>query len=129
MTTTPASTTNAAAPAPTTPTIIHSNTARFPLGQIMATPGALELLQETGFSAAALISRHVHGDWGDLCEEDRTENEFAVTRRMRILSCYRLVDAARLAATPTEKRSSLPTLWIISEADRSVTTLLRPSDY
>lgn len=129
MTTTPTSTTNAAAPAPTTPTIIYSNTARFPLGQIVATPGALELLQETGFSAAALISRHVHGDWGDLCEEDRTENEFAVTRRLRILSCYRLVDAARLAATPTEKRSSLPTLWIISEADRSVTTLLRPSDY
>ena len=129
MTTAPTSTTNAVAPAPTTPTIIYSNTARFPLGQIVATPGALELLQETGFSAAALISRHVHGDWGDLCEEDRTENEFSVTRRLRILSCYRLVDAARLAATPTEKRSSLPTLWIISEADRSVTTLLRPSDY
>ena len=129
MTTTPTSTTNAAAPAPTTPTIIYSNNARFPLGQIVATPGALELLQETGFSAAALISRHVHGDWGDLCEEDRTENEFSVTRRLRILSCYRLVDAARLAATPTDKRSSLPTLWIITEADRSVTTLLRPSDY
>ena len=129
MTTAPTSTTNAVAPAPTTPTIIYSNTARFPLGQIVATPGALELLQETGFSAAALISRHVQGDGGDLCEEDRAENEFAVSRRLRILSCYRLVDAARLAATPTEKRSSLPTLWIISEADRSVTTLLRPSDY
>ena len=62
MTTTPTSTTNAAAPAPTTPTIIYSNNARFPLGQIVATPGALELLQETGFSAAALISRHVQGD-------------------------------------------------------------------
>ena len=129
MTTTPTSTTNAAAPAPTIPTIIYSNTARFPLGQIVATPGALELLQETGFSAAALISRHAQGDSGDLCEEDRAENEFAVTRRLRILSCYRLVDAARLAATPTDKRSSLPTLWIITEADRSVTTLLRPSDY
>ena len=95
MTTTPTSTTNAAARAPTTPTIIYSNTARFPLGQIVATPGALELLQETGFSAAALISRHVHGSWGDLSEEDRAENEFAVTRRLRILSCYRLVDAER----------------------------------
>ncbi len=129
MTTTPASTSIAVAPARTTPTIIYSNTARFPLGQIVATPGALALLQKTGFSAAALISRHVHGDWGDLFEEDRTENEFAVTRRLRILSCYRLVDATRLAATPAEKRSSLPTLWIISDADRSVTTLLRPSDY
>ena len=129
MTTAPTSTTNAVAPAPTTPTIIYSNTARFPLGQIVATPGALELLQETGFSAAALISRHVHGDWGDLCEEDRAENEFAVSRRLRILSCYRLVDAERLAATPREMRSSLPTLLVITEADRSVTTLLLPSDY
>lgn len=129
MTTTPTSATNAAAPARTAPTIIYSNTARFPLGQIAATPGALELLQETGFSAAALISRHVHGSWGDLCEEDRTDNEFAVTRRLRILSCYRLVDAERLAATPREKRSSLPTLLVITEADRSVTTLLLPSDY
>ena len=129
MTTTPTSPTNAAAPAPTTPTIIYSNTARFPLGQIVATPGALELLQETGFSAAALISRHVHGSWGDLCDEDREENEFAVTRRLRILSCYRLVDAERLAAKPLDKRSALPTLWIITEADRSVTTLLRPDEY
>jgi len=93
MTTTATFTTYAAAPAPTTPTIIYSNTARFPLGQIAATPGALELLQKTGFSAAALISRHVHGDWGDLCEDDRAENEFAVNRRLRILSCYPLVDA------------------------------------
>ena len=129
MTTTPTSTTNAAAPAPTTPTIIYSNTARFPLGQIVATPGALELLQETGFSAAALCHRHVQSDWGDLCDEDRAENDFAVTRRLRILSCYRLVDAERLAATPRDKRSSLPTLWIITEADRSVTTLLRPDEY
>lgn len=127
MTTTPAS--KAVAPASTTPTIIFSDSARFPLGQIVATPGALELLQEVGFSAAALISRHVHGDWGDLCDEDRAENEFAVTRRLRILSCYRLVDAERLAATPRDKRSALPTLWIITEADRSVTTLLRPDEY
>ena len=129
MTTTPESTSSLASSTPTTPTIIYSNTARFPLGQIVATPGALELLQETGFSAAALISRHVHGDWGDLCEEDRAENEFAVSRRLRILSCYRLVDAERLAATPREMRSSLPTLLVITEADRSVTTLLLPSDY
>ncbi len=118
-----------ATPKPTTPTIIFSNSARFPLGQIVATPGALELLQETGFSAAALISRHVHGDGGDLCDEDRAENEFAMTRRLRILSCYRLVDAERMAAAPRDKRSSLPTLWIITEADRSFTTLLRPDEY
>ena len=129
MTTTPASTSSLASPSPNAATIIYSNSAKFPLGQIVATPGALELLQETGFSAAALISRHVHADWGDVCDEDRAENDFAITHHIRILSCYRLVDAERLAATPRDKRSSLPTLWIITEADRSVTTLLLPSDY
>ena len=118
MTTTPESTSSLASFTHTVATIIYSNTAKFPLGQIVATPGALELLQETGFSAAALCRRHVQSDWGDLCDEDRAENDFAVTRRLRILSCYRLVDAERLAATPRDKRSSLPTLWIITEADR-----------
>lgn len=129
MTTKPESTSSLASSSTTAATIIYSRSAKFPLGQIVATPGALGLLQETGFSAAALISRHVHGSWGDLCEEDRAENEFAVTRRLRILSCYRLVDAERLAETPLDKRSALPTLWIITEADRSVTTLLRPDEY
>lgn len=129
MTNTPESTSSSTPSKPTAATIIYSNTARFPSGQIVAAPGALELLQETGFSPAALINRHVHGDWGDLCDEDRAENDFAVTRRLRILSCYRLVDAERLAATPRDKRSSLPTLWIITEADRSITTLLRPDEY
>ena len=129
MTTTHESTSSLAPSAPTVATIIYSNSAKFPLGQIVATPGALELLQETGFSAAALCRRHVQSDGGDLCEEDREENDYAVTRRLRILSCYRLVDAERLAATPRDKRSSLPALWIITEADRSVTTLLRPDEY
>ena len=129
MTTTPESTSSLASSAPTVATIIYSSSATFPLGQIVATPGALELLQETGFSAAALCRRHVQSDWGDLCDEDRAENDFAITRSLRILSCYRLIDAERLAATPRDKRSSLPTLWIITEADRSVTTLLRPDEY
>lgn len=109
--------------------IIFTNSARFSLGQVVATPGSLEQLAEHGISATALIHRHVHGDWGDLCEEDRAENEFAVSRPLRLLSCYRLVDAERLASTPKERRSSLPTVWIITEADRSVTTILRPSEY
>ena len=80
MTTTPASTTKAAAPAPTTtPTIIYSNAARFSMGQIVATPGALRLLQETGFSAAALLARHLRGDWGDLCNDDAALNAMALT--------------------------------------------------
>jgi len=129
MSTTPEFTSRLASSSPTAATIIYSSSAKFPLGQIVATPGALELLGRTGFSAVALVSRHVHGDWGDLCNDDRAENDFAVTRRLRILSCYRLVDAERLAVMPTDKRMSLPTLWIITEADRSFTTLLRPDEY
>ena len=114
---------------PPTPVLIITNTARFALGQIVATPGALSLLQAMGFSAAALIGRHVHDDWGDCCADDAATNEFAVTRRLRLMSVYRLVDPVKLANTPRNKRSDLPTVWIITEADRSVTTLLLPEDY
>lgn len=108
---------------------LMSNAPRFALGQIVATPGALELLEQTGFSSLALISRHAHGDWGDCCAEDKATNELSVQQRMRVMSVYRLVDAERLLQTPQDKRSSLPTVWIITEADRSVTTLLLPEDY
>ena len=108
---------------------LTSNAPRFALGQLVATPGAMELLKQTGFSALALISRHVHGDWGDCCDEDKETNELSVRQRMRVMSVYRLVDAETLRQTPVDKRSSLPTLWIITEADRSVTTLLLPEEY
>ena len=115
---------------PSTPTVvIYSNAARFALGHIVATPGAIRLLEKTGFSAAALINRHAHGDWGDCCKEDAEQNEFAVANGERVFSVYRLVDASRLAATPINKRSDLPTIWCITEWDRSVTTLLLPSEY
>ena len=108
---------------------LMSNAPRFALGQLVATPGAMELLEQTGFSALALISRHVHGDWGDCCDEDKETNELSVRQRMRVMSVYRRVDAERLQQTPQDKRSSLPTIWIITEANRSVTTLLLPEDY
>lgn len=108
---------------------LMSNAPRFALGQMVATPGALALLEQTGFSALALVSRHVHGDWGDCCAEDKATNELSVRQCMRVMSVYRLVDAERLLQTPQDKRSSLPTVWVITEADRSVTTLLLPEDY
>ena len=114
---------------PPTPVLIITNTARFALGQIVATPGALSLLQTMGFSASALIGRHVHGDFGDCCADDRATNEFAVTRRLRLMSVYRLVDPVKLADTPRSKRCDLPTVWVITEADRSSTTLLLPAEY
>ena len=54
---------------------LMSNAPRIALGQLVATPGAMELLEQTGFSALALISRHVHGDWGDCCDEDKATKE------------------------------------------------------
>jgi hypothetical protein len=87
----------------------------FPLGQIVATPGALAALQEAGQEAREFLSRHARGDWGHLTDDDWKENNFSVTRSLRLLSAYRLTTGE--------------TLWIITEADRSVTTLLLPSEY
>jgi hypothetical protein len=89
--------------------------ARFLLGQIVATPGALDALAQAGDNPAALLGRHVTGDWGELDEHDQRENEFSVSRSLRILSAYTLSDGTKL--------------WIITEADRSCTTLLLPSEY
>jgi hypothetical protein len=61
-----------------------------------------------------LIKRHAQGDWGDLCEDDKKENDYSVTRSLRILSAYGTDDSR---------------LRIITEADRSVTTILRPDEY
>ena len=88
--------------------------ARFLLGQAVATPGALELLEMTGTSPFMLLARHQSGDWGNVPPEDVTENELSVEQGFRILSSYRI----------GQER-----LWVITEADRSVTTILRPDEY
>ena len=89
--------------------------ARFLLGQVVGTPGAVEAIEAAEESAHQLIARHVTGDWGDLDEEDKRENEFSVDNNLRILSAYTLSTGVKL--------------WIITEADRSATTLLLPSEY
>lgn len=92
--------------------------ARFPLGQLAATPGVLDLLELHRVSLFDLLSRHASGDWGDVGAEDAYTNEQALIHGNRLLSCYTLVSG------DTDTR-----VWIISEADRSVTTALRPSEY
>ena len=87
----------------------------FPLGQIVATPGALEALEQAGQGAHEFLSRHVSGDWGDLDADDRRENELSLQAGFRVLSAYHL--------TTGEK------MWVMTEADRSATTLLLPSEY
>ena len=117
-----------------TPVTIITNSARFALGQVVATPGALAILQATGRSAANLLARHMHGDWGDTCKDDAALNELAITDGSRIMSVYRLVDAEKLKATPSKKRADLPTVWVITDGTneagkRECTTLLLPEDY
>jgi hypothetical protein len=88
----------------------------FPLGQVVATPGALDALGGEGIRADALLQRHAIGDWGEVCEDDKRENDLSVTEGFRILSAYTL--------PKTQVK-----LWIITEADRSATALLLPDDY
>ena len=118
----------------TPPVTIITNAAKFQLGQCVATPGALRLLEKTGFSAAFLINRHMHGDWGDVCKDDAEMNELALKDGSRIMSVYRLVSSEKLKATKRSKRSELKSVWVISDAAdengiRRVTTILRPEDY
>ena len=130
-----ATNTTTSQPNPHSPGVtIITNAAKFRLGQIVATPAALAMLQQHQRNPASLIARHLHGDWGDTDPEDAALNEMAVEDGSRILSVYRLVDAEKLRATPRSRRSSLPTVWIITDAAddngvRHCTTILLPEDY
>jgi hypothetical protein len=87
----------------------------FPLGRLVATPGALQALEASAESALSYLTRHLHGDWGDLTEDDKQANTDAVATQTRILSAYHLKDGTKI--------------WIITEADRSSTCILLPSEY
>lgn len=86
----------------------------FALGQTVATPGALATMQHLGIIPLALFSRHQCGDWGNLEADDKQANDEALTNGGRILSAY---------CFETVK------LWVITEADRSATTILLPEEY
>ena len=87
----------------------------FPVGQTVATPCALTLLDHAGVNASALLARHQRGDFGEIDEADRVANVRAIRHHARILSAYVLGCGIRI--------------WLITEADRSVTTLLLPEEY
>ena len=86
-----------------------------PLGQVRITPGALDMLEALKLAPLPFVLRHVAGDWGDLCDEDKQANAAALTYGSRVLSAYDI---------PPNHR-----LWIITEADRRSTTLLLPEEY
>jgi hypothetical protein len=87
----------------------------FDLGQLVATPGALAALEKSGQTLMEFLSRHVTGDWGEIPEEDRKENQFSLENGFRLMSSYR--------TTANE------VVWVITERNRSHTTLLLPDEY
>jgi len=86
---------------------------KFPLGLIVATPGALAAVPSEQMQAT--LRRHHDGDWGDLCEADRQENERSLSDGSRLLSVFRTKAGVKF--------------YIITESDRSVTTALLPDEY
>lgn len=88
---------------------------RFSGGQLVATPGALSTLADHGVSPMTLLTRHFSGDWGDVSPDDAKANEMALVEGSRLLSRYALASSV--------------SLWVITEWDRSATTILLPSEY
>lgn len=88
---------------------------KFSLGQLVATPGALEALKDADVGFWPYIRRHLEGDWGDVSPEDADENELSLEQGFRLLSAYNLPGGCKI--------------WIITEADRSATTILLPEEY
>lgn len=89
---------------------------KFALGRIVATPGAMVALQTAVQNPLDFIERHARGDWGEVCEDDKRANDDAIKAgNLRVLSAYKTTAGDRI--------------WIITEADRSVTTLLLPEEY
>lgn len=112
------STTQIAAPATEAAAPTGSRFPLFPLfktGQISATPGAVDALQKNGQTTAHFLIRHVTGDWLELPEEDQNTNRESIACGARIFSAYAMKNGEKL--------------WIITEADRSVTTLFLPDEY
>jgi len=86
---------------------------KFTLGQVVMTTNAMRTLRTDEIGTA--LANHLHGDWGDVCPEDRTANERALAEGSRLFSVYHDGSGVKF--------------WIITEADRSATTVLLPDDY
>ena len=85
-----------------------------PLGRVVVTPGALQVLAEAGEDPLSYLARHASGNWGDLDTNDWRENERSLKHGWRVLSSYPIGEQ---------------TIWVITESDRSVTTILLPEEY
>ena len=85
----------------------------FPLGRLVATPNALKQIPKANIDQS--LARHMSGDWGDVCKDDRLSNEHALQDGSRLFSVYHSTNGTKF--------------WIITESDRSATTVLLPEDY
>jgi hypothetical protein len=94
---------------------MHNNTPPLELGRLVATPAALEALASTNTHPLTLLRRHAFGDWGLVCAEDQEANRLALALGERVLSAYELPNGQRV--------------WLITERDRSATTILLPENY
>ena len=88
---------------------------KFSLGRIVSTPAALEVIAKSGQSPEFFLAKHVSGDWGEVCDEDKRLNDEALVNGDRLLSAYRTLRGVKI--------------WVITEADRSSTCCLLPSEY
>ena len=88
---------------------------KFDPGRMLATPGALDAIASSGDDPLDFLFRHLDGDWGELSPEDIAENELSLREGFRLLSAYSLRDGSKI--------------WIITESDRSATTILLPDEY
>ncbi len=88
---------------------------KFSIGKTLATPAALQALEQSGQSPAFFLDRHIQGDWGLVSDDDKRANDEALISGERLLSAYRTLKGVKL--------------WIITEADRSSTTILTPQEY
>lgn len=90
----------------------------FNIGTIYMTCGVNETMTQNvpfAFFISASLNRHIKGDWGDVCKNDKAENQFSLNKSLRLFSAY--------------EKEGLPKIWIITEADRSETTILFPDEY
>jgi len=91
---------------------------KFPLGRLLFTRGVNDrVAQDAEFSKFVLdsLKRHAQCDWGDMSKEDKQENEFSLDKYLRVFSAY--------------DEWPMPKIWIITEADRSATTIMFPEEY
>ena len=102
---------------------------KFVSRRIVATPGAIALLNERTVDMPLLIQHHLFGDWGDSDSDEIELNEFAVANDLRVWSTYRICDWHTQLGMSAEDRAELPTVWILTEFDRCLTTVILPSEY